>query len=254
MSSIPDPVPQDRIPVAPHNHPTSETTPRDISTSALLCMQPMQLVPPVQQPDSHTYVVSPTLAQMALGDGCDWCCTFVYVHPAPVLKAELFLSLATLVGTISLPWLLTGPFDFRRCEHFQQWVNSCKLVDLGFCGPKFTWRGHESPAYGRAFERLDRAFGNLEWCSVFPSTTIRHLPCVRSDHHPILVCTDFLPRQLDDGKPFPFELAWTTHPDYPRLLSSHWDNSEALPHMLLRWQYRLREWNREILGLANQHP
>lgn len=30
---------------------------------------------------------------------------------------------------------------FSRCNWFQDRVNECNLMDLGFSGPKFTWKG-----------------------------------------------------------------------------------------------------------------
>ncbi|KAJ8772685.1 hypothetical protein K2173_027862 [Erythroxylum novogranatense] len=140
------------------------------------------------------------------------------------------------------------PFDFRRSARFQQWVNDCHLIDLGYSGPKFTWLGHESHPYGRVFERLDHVFGNLAFCSAFPLTTVRHSPRVRSDHHPILVSTEHPHYQPAGEKPFRFELAWTTHPDYSGLLMTYWDVSEALPLILFRWQSCLQAWNRNMFG------
>jgi hypothetical protein len=37
------------------------------------------------------------------------------------------------------------------------------------------------------FERLDKCLANVEWCQIFPNTTVYHLPLIYGDHAPILV-------------------------------------------------------------------
>ncbi|KAJ8752712.1 hypothetical protein K2173_007022 [Erythroxylum novogranatense] len=176
--------------------------------------------------------------QISRNNGSVWFCTFVYVNPAPILKAELFQRLAAMAVSMSRLWLITG--DFNEMLGPEEKV--------GGAGPKFTWRGRESSNSGRVFEWLDRASGNLTWCARFPSTSIRHLPRVRSNHHPLLVCTESLRSRPDGALSFRFEITWTTHPAYLRLLLTHWDNTEALPHMLLQWRDRLQDWNREVFS------
>jgi hypothetical protein len=96
----------------------------------------------------------------------------------------------------------------RRCHKFVERINSCNLMDLGFVGSKYTWRGPMFHGGGRIFERLDRALSNDFWRLEFPNAFIKTLPRLDfSDHHPILICpvgndVARVPRR------FQFESAW----------------------------------------------
>jgi hypothetical protein len=68
-------------------------------------------------------------------------------------------------------------------------IKNCGLFDLGYNRPAYTWSNkcfNSNPTY----ERLDHCLGNAEWCTMFPTTTVYHLPMVRSDHEPILAVLD----------------------------------------------------------------
>lgn len=73
------------------------------------------------------------------------------------------------------PWLVLGDFneicsveekkggasvDTSVCLRFKGVIDSCKLIDLGSTGPRFTWRGSQVGSYSRVFKRLDRALCN----------------------------------------------------------------------------------------------
>jgi hypothetical protein len=52
------------------------------------------------------------------------------------------------------------------------------------------------------YERLDQCLANAEWCRVFPTTTVFHLPMMYSDHAPILL----LPSSQRQRPKNPFDL------------------------------------------------
>jgi endonuclease/exonuclease/phosphatase (EEP) superfamily protein YafD len=60
------------------------------------------------------------------------------------------------------------------------------LMDLGFCGPKYTWSNGRS---GRDFtrERLDRAVANNNWSMLFDVVEVNVLARSSSDHNPLLM-------------------------------------------------------------------
>ena len=64
-------------------------------------------------------------------------------------------------------------------------LDVCGLMDLGFVGDKFTWRGKR--VGGLVLERLDRAVADNAWFSLFPSTKVQHLCTHSSDHKAILI-------------------------------------------------------------------
>ncbi|CAN0837204.1 hypothetical protein LINGRAHAP2_LOCUS1732 [Linum grandiflorum] len=77
-------------------------------------------------------------------------------------------------------------FNLSAAKDFSLCLDQCQLFDLGFVGHKFTWR------CGSLFERLDKGVINEDWLLRFLDSATRHLPRVKSDHHPILVCTDYI--------------------------------------------------------------
>ncbi|KAJ4845951.1 hypothetical protein Tsubulata_047641 [Turnera subulata] len=101
-----------------------------------------------------------------------------------------------LADQIREPWLLAGDFNavldgsdrkdrFGRpdisSKAFQECVHSASLVDLGFVGGRFTWKG------GGYHARLDRFFCNDGWRVLFPEASVFHMPFTCSDHRPILL-------------------------------------------------------------------
>ena len=71
---------------------------------------------------------------------------------------------------------------------FQEALDHCDFVDLGFSGLVFTWHGR---CWGELiWERLDRRVANYEWLARFPIGRVWHLSCFTSDHKPILLTLD----------------------------------------------------------------
>jgi endonuclease/exonuclease/phosphatase family metal-dependent hydrolase len=90
-------------------------------------------------------------------------------------------------------------------------IKNCGLLDLGYKGPAYTWtnkRFSSNPTY----ERLDRCLGNAEWCAAFPTTTVYHLPMMRSDHVSILAVLNT--NHPKTNKVFKFENWWLLEQDF----------------------------------------
>lgn len=68
--------------------------------------------------------------------------------------------------------------DLFKCKNFINWMSSCKLMDLGSIGSRFTWRGPQWQGYDRIFKRLDRALCNVEWRLRFSDAFVSTLPGV----------------------------------------------------------------------------
>ncbi|KAF5462771.1 hypothetical protein F2P56_018752 [Juglans regia] len=75
---------------------------------------------------------------------------------------------------------------FLQMERFRKALDVCELSDLGFNGSRFTWCNNRE---GRGFirERLDRAFGNKDWPSLYENSIVQVLPVINSNHSPLLV-------------------------------------------------------------------
>ena len=71
-------------------------------------------------------------------------------------------------------------------EEFGAALEECNLIDLGFCGYKFTWN-NKRPGAANTRERLDRAVANKEWCDMFPASCVSHIFSHASDHMPLIL-------------------------------------------------------------------
>jgi hypothetical protein len=69
---------------------------------------------------------------------------------------------------------------------FQNALDDCWLIDLGFKGPRYTCSNCRN---GRELtkERLNRAVANAEWCSLYNVIEVNVLTRIASDRHPILL-------------------------------------------------------------------
>jgi len=109
-----------------------------------------------------------------------------------------------------------------RINRFCDYVKQCGLIDLGYSGPAYTWTNKRFSSIP-TFQRLDRSLANANWCSAFPSSTVLHLPMLKSDHAPIL--TMFQSSIAKTTKPFRFKNYWLLEQDFNEVARSSWDRS-----------------------------
>jgi hypothetical protein len=71
-------------------------------------------------------------------------------------------------------------------EIFKNMLEDCRLCDLGFFRPKFTWTNKR---YGKWFtqEQMDRKVANQEWCALYNTMEVSVLAARSSDHSPLLI-------------------------------------------------------------------
>jgi hypothetical protein len=133
--------------------------------------------------------------------------------------------------------------DFNRMNDFCSYVKNCGLIDLGFNGPAYTWsnkRFSSIPTY----ERLDRCLANAEWCRVFPTSSVLHLPMMYNDHAPILLLS--ISDRQRPKKPFRFENWWLMEEDFQDVAQTSWNRSasHSFSHKTRFLAADLRKWRR----------
>ena len=107
----------------------------------------------------------------------------------------------------------------RQMEEFRDVLDECGFWDLGFMGGKFTWcNGH--PDGFTIWERLDRAVATMEWLDKFPATKVIHLECGLSDHKPILICLNGIPKLRQ--KLWRFEHMWLEEEGCRDMVETAW--------------------------------
>ncbi|KAM1809195.1 hypothetical protein ACFX12_026124 [Malus domestica] len=117
-----------------------------------------------------------------------------------------------------IPWICGGDFNeflydheksggvevqYNRPRYLEEFMCKLEIMDLGFNGPKFPWRGTQNGQFVEA--RLDKGLVNDSWLSLWPNTTVTNGMTLGSDHCPILVqCEQKVARR----KKFRFEAFW----------------------------------------------
>ncbi|KAM1752922.1 hypothetical protein EV2_005630 [Malus domestica] len=127
-------------------------------------------------------------------------------------------------GSDDTPWICGGDFNeflwdheksgraevrYNRTRYLEEFMSKLEILDLGYNGPKFTWRGKRNGQLVEA--RLDRAFGNENWQVLWPNCLVSIGTTLGSDHNPVLVhCT---PKVDIRKKLFRFEAYWANEDD-----------------------------------------
>lgn len=125
----------------------------------------------------------------------------IYAKNSQLHRRELWQYLRTIADQYKGPWMVGGDFNdivnahekfggkqihVNRSNNFLKCLNYCSLVDLGYCGSKFTWTNKRKIG-DLILERIDRVIANYEWLTLFSEAHILHLPRTHSDHCPLLL-------------------------------------------------------------------
>ncbi|KAL4299224.1 hypothetical protein AHAS_Ahas17G0079500 [Arachis hypogaea] len=155
-----------------------------------------------------------------------WWLTAIYGSPHVKNRSSLWNKLEELAMGINGPWCLGGDFNSvatlddtggnsnlsQDTNRFISCMRNCNLNSLDFSGPPYTWQR------GKVKRRLDRFICNINFCSLFPTEGVRHLPKLKSDHLPLLL--DFNISTVQGGeRPFRLLAPWLIHEDYNNLVA-----------------------------------
>jgi hypothetical protein len=161
--------------------------------------------------------------------GIPWELSCFYGHPEVQLRPQSWSLLRHLASLAPNPWLCLGNFNeivssTEKSSHtvrpqgqmaaFQKVLDDCRLLDLGFTGPKYTWCNGRL-GNGITRERLDRAVANIEWSGIFDMVSVEVLPQTKYDHNPLLV---FFSKNNEltwrKWRQFRYEASWEKHREY----------------------------------------
>jgi hypothetical protein len=112
--------------------------------------------------------------------------------------------------------------DLNRMNVFCSYVKNCGLIDLGFSGPAYTW-SNKCFSFMPTYERLDCCLANAEWCRLFPTSSVLHLPMMYNDHAQILLLS--ISNRQRPKKPFRFENWWLMEEDFQDVAQNSWTHS-----------------------------
>jgi hypothetical protein len=136
---------------------------------------------------------------------------------------------------------------------FQETVDDCELIDLGYSGLPYTWDNKKSGA-SNVKARLDRSFGNQALIQLFPVIKVRHVSIVESDH--CMLWTELSQCQVHrPARSFKYKNVWQTHADYDRVVTELWwgevdsgSGMQGLACTLQGMQEGLQKWGSNTFG------
>ena len=189
----------------------------------------------------QSYSPSHIDAEILPTEGSNWRFTGFYGNPDHHRRMESWDLLRKLGNETLLPWMICGDFNEivdngeklgmrsrpqNQMRSFREALSDCRLEDLGYQGPKFTWCNMQSNE-GVVFARLDRGVCTREWLQLFPSAKVRICPFVLSDHHAVIVdCLRTAPNPTQRKHQFRFEAMWIKRENCEEVIRSAWDHPQ----------------------------
>ena len=140
-----------------------------------------------------------------------------------------------------MPWIVASDFNevlmgedkFRgnavnihKALRLQDCLNTCRIIDIGFSGPRYTWSNHR-PMSHLVQERLDKVFVNANWNASYPEAAVHHLAKTHSDHCPVKLCFENV-GVIQLTRSFHFQPMWLSHPKFSDVVRDAWSNPTSL--------------------------
>ena len=161
-----------------------------------------------------------------------------------------------------LPWLVMGDLNeiladnekvgrrHRNPQYMQAFrdvIDECKLRDIGFLSPKFTWcnRRHGRE---RVRERLDHALCTEDWSALFPAVQVHHRVIASSDHMALVVQT--LTTHTTSHRyrrPVRFEEHWTSLPECENIIMEDWE-TQVIGTLMFRLCAKIKHCKQLLAG------
>ncbi|XP_022743881.1 uncharacterized protein LOC111294765 [Durio zibethinus] len=137
--------------------------------------------------------------------------------------------------------------SWARFRALYECLNNCKLIDLEFVRPRFTWSNHRG-IRDLIQECIDMAFTNTSWCLNFPEACVKHVVKTHSNHCLILI--KFKEVTLKHGpKPFRLQKMWFDHKEFMLLVQYSWNQENgSLASIVDILRKTIQEWNKNSYG------
>ncbi|XP_057445088.1 uncharacterized protein LOC130737357 [Lotus japonicus] len=163
-----------------------------------------------------------------------------------------FMCFGDFNDTLSPADKLGGdPPDVERLQEVSQACVDCALHEVDFSGYRFTW-SNKRKRPGTIEERLDYALVNEAWRSIWPVTSVYHLPRYRSDHNPILIFSGSrkMRKEMARANLFRFEQLWLQEgEECAEVVTETWGRLQAdLPSKISQVGDALQGWGKEKFG------
>lgn len=185
----------------------------------------------------------------------------VYGSPRFAKRCLIWENLNSIADSHSMPWVIAGDFNevlmgddkfggrsvnLSRALRFQDCLNHCRMIDIGFLGPHYTW-SNRRPLSRLIQEIIDRVFVNAEWNSLYPEAAVFHLERSQSDHCLVKLCMENN-QNIHFPRPFKFQPMWLSHPSFPGVVSDAWSRQNSLKQAQSNFTVKANAWNKAEFG------
>ncbi|KAM5573208.1 hypothetical protein ABKV19_012976, partial [Rosa sericea] len=189
-----------------------------------------------------------------------WFFTAVYASPDHVLREELWSYLDNFNSHCTISWLIAGDCNELISDadkqggravldggSFANWVDRNHMIDMGYIGADFTWRGIRNGE--EILERLDRGLCNISWRHEFPYALVQHVARLKSDNCPIFINLCSAQTPSPTLKPFRFEAMWLNHSEFGEFSRQNWSLEElSISSKVDLFTSAVKKWNVEVFG------
>lgn len=188
------------------------------------------------------------------GQPTTWCFTTVYGPQPEVDKVEFLDELRAIRAITACPWLIAGDFNLlleaadknkrivnrRNMGRFRRFVDDMGLKDLTLHGRRYTWSNEQADP---TLEKLDRVLVSADWEELFPFSFLQALSSDMSDHAPLHLASNALPRPR---RRFHFENWWLRIPGHLDAIQAAWQCPIEVTNPYTRLDTLLRNTTRAL--------
>lgn len=204
-----------------------------------------------------------TMDFFSMHDNTRWVLTCIYAPCTNENRAPFFNWFRHMHIPAGSDWIILGDFnlirknkdrnmpggDLTNIFNFNAAISQLGITEIVLEGRKFTWSTmRPSPL----LEKLDWVFTSGSWALNYPSTSVKALDMIPSDHCPCIVS---ISTQIPRNKTFRFENHWLKHSEFQNILSQSWndivitDKARLITAKLKRLRKKLREWHASMASL-----
>ncbi|KAK8516455.1 hypothetical protein V6N12_038696 [Hibiscus sabdariffa] len=133
-------------------------------------------------------------------------------------------------------------FDHNNAKWYHEFLERTYLMEIQSKGGPYTWLNQRSKE-DEICEKLDRVLSSLEWGFLFPEAIVVIDAAIASDHAPIVMLTNGLPKKFK--KDFKFESSWLIEEECSRIVKEEWTNAGGRHQ---RGTFRNQELARMLVG------
>lgn len=171
-------------------------------------------------------------------------------------------ELKNFFWNLNLPWVVMGYFNDimnlnKKCGSFifcanrarvfmEKW-EACQLSNTGALGTKFT---SVRKLNGKVVIRewLNRALLNSLALENFCEAKVVNLPCLCSNHHPILFHIAMTKPPARDKSLYPFQAAWLTHWEFDSTFIAAWEHGDSFLQSVISTTAEVKKWSFDCFG------